>query len=79
MVRYGRKESRGHTCTVRSMMERIPCRVLSFCAKAGMMPIEAPRGTFPGVSRSKVREVEHPVLTGDEPELYQWQRRRYDL
>ena len=42
MVRHGRKERRGRTSTVRSMMEGILSRVLSFCEKAGMMPIEVP-------------------------------------
>jgi hypothetical protein len=68
MVRHGRKERRGRTCTVRSMPERIPSRVLSFCGKAGMMPVEALRGIFPDISRSEGRVMEHPVLTGDEPE-----------
>ena len=79
MVRHGRKERRGRTYTVRSMMEGILSRVLSFCEKAGMMPIEAPPDTFSGVSRSEVSGVEHPVLTGDEPDSYQRQRSRYDL
>jgi hypothetical protein len=79
MTRHGRKERRGRTYTVRSMMERTPSRMLSFCEKAGMMPIEAPHGTFPGFSWADVREVEHPVLTGDESEPEQRQRSRYDL
>ena len=57
-------------------MERIPSRVLSFCAKAGMMPIEAPPGILPGVSQFEVRGVEHPVLTGDEPDTVDAERRQ---
>ncbi len=75
----GRKERYSRTYTVRSMMERILSRVLSFCEKAVMMPSEAPHGPFPGVSRSDVRGVGHPVLTRDEPEPEQRQRSRYDL
>jgi hypothetical protein len=79
MVRHGRKESRGRTCKVRSMMERIPSRVLSFCAKAGMMLTEVLYGPGPGVSQSAVKGREHPVLTGDEPEPEPRQRSTYDL
>ena len=40
MVHHGRKERHGRTYMVRNMREGILSRVLSFCEKAGMMPIE---------------------------------------